>query len=190
MTGLVPGFHLAFQPHEGYWLVFDPKQPARSKPIMALPNEEVVLQVAGTWTVQLDPTVQPNLEHAIDIPAPWRAPEGIEHDLTLWETWAEVPPKFSGLLDYSKTVTLPECEGDLVLDLGEVNHFAEVWVNGTYVGAKLWPPHRFETTAFRPGTNEIRIRVGNLVNNNYDMASPSGLMGPVMLKRSPGSEGM
>ena len=181
---------LAFQPHEGYWLVFDPKQPWLLKPIMALPNEEVVLQVVGTWTVQLDLTVQPNLEHAIDIPAPWRAPEGIEHDLTLWETWAEVPPKFSGLLDYSKTVTLPECEGDLVLDLGEVNHFAEVWVNGTYVCAKLWPPHRFETTAFRPGTNEIRIRVGNLVNNNYDMASPSGLMGPVMLKRSPGSEGM
>ena len=128
---VVPGLQLAFQPHEAYWLVFDPKQPARSEPSMALPNEEVVLTIEGTWTVRIDTTVQPNLEHAIDIPASVTGPEGVEHDLTLWETWAEVPAKFSGLVDYTKTVTLQECEGALVLDLGKVNHFAEVWVNGT-----------------------------------------------------------
>jgi hypothetical protein len=73
------------------------------------------------------------------------------------------------------------------LGSGKVNHFAEVWVNGKHLGAKLWPPHKFQTDAFRPGRNEIRIRVGNLVNNNYGMASPSGLVGPVIVKTSMGS---
>ena len=173
---------LAFQPHEAYWLVFDPKQPVRSKPVMALPNEKVVLPIEGTWTVRMDPTVQPNLEHAVNIPDAWTAPAGVAHDLTLWDTWAEVPGNFSGLLDYTKTVTLPAFEGQLVLDLGKVHHFAEAWVNGKHVGAKLWPSHKFQTDAFRPGNNEIRIRVGNLVNNNYNMASASGLVGPVSLK--------
>ena len=137
---------LAFQPHEGYWLVFDPKQPAQSKPIMALPNEEVVLPVAGTWTVRIDPTVQPNLEHAIDIPAPWIAPEGVEHDLTLWETWAEMPAKFSGLLDYSKTVTLPKCAGDWVSGLGQGQPLCR--------GVGQWNLRRRETLAAPPIRNQ------------------------------------
>jgi hypothetical protein len=172
---------LAFQPHEAYWLVFDPQQPARTEPIMALPNEQTLLSIEGTWTVRIDPAVQPNLEYTVAIPTGWTG-TGVSHSLTLWETWAEMPAKFSGLLDYTKTVTLPAFTGELVLDLGKVNHFAEVWVNGQHVGAKLWPPHKFPTNAFHAGSNEIRIRVGNLVNNNYNMASPSGLVGPVIVK--------
>jgi hypothetical protein len=172
---------LAFQPHEAYWLVFDPQAPAKSTPIMALPNETTILSIEGTWTVRIDPAVQPNLEHAVTIPAGWTG-AGVSHALTLWETWAEMPAKFSGLLDYTKTVTLPAFTGELVVDLGQVNHVAEVWVNGQHVGAKLWPPHKFQTNAFHAGSNEIRIRVGNLVNNNYNMASPSGLAGPVVIK--------
>ena len=38
--------------------------------------------------------------------------------------------------------------------------------------------------AFGAGTNEILIRVGNLVNNNYGMATTSGLVGPVIVKTS------
>ena len=173
---------LAFQPHQAYWLVFDPQQSPRSKPVMALPIEQELLPVDGTWTVRMDPAVQPNLEHAVKIPEKWTAPAGVAHQLTLWDTWPEAPGNFSGLLDYTKTVTLPNFNGILVLDLGKVNHFAEVWVNGKHVGAKLWPPHKFQTDAFRPGNNEIRIQVGNLVNNNYNIASPSGLVGPVSLK--------
>ncbi len=51
------------------------------------------------------------------------------------------------------------------------------------VGAKLWPPHRFPTDAFKPGKNEIQIRVGNLVNNNYNKPTPSGLLGPVVVEK-------
>lgn len=176
---------LAFQPHEAYWLVFDPKKPALAAPVMALPAGKVLLQLAATgWQVRVDPAAQPNLQHAVAIPPALTAAAGVERDLTLWKTWSDLPPNFSGLVDYMQTIDLPDFKGELVLDLGTVNHFAEVWVNGKSIGAKLWPPHRFQTAAFRPGKNEIRIRVGNLVNLNYGMASPSGLLGPVTLRKA------
>jgi len=175
---------LAFQPHEAYWLVFDSEQQVQSKPIMALPAEKEVLAITGPWNVRVDTTVQPKLEHEVKLPEALTGAAGVAHEVTLWETWTELPTNFSGLVDYTKTITLPKTEGELILDLGTVNHFAEVWVNGKHVGAKLWPPHKFQTDAFRAGTNEIRIRVGNLVNNNYNMASPSGLVGPVIVKTS------
>lgn len=141
--------------------------------------------IEGMWTVRIDPR-SPKLEHAVKLPGSLTGSVGVAHDVTLWDTWKELPGNFSGLLDYTMTVTLPALEGQLVLDPGKVNHFAEVWVNGKHVGAKLWPPHTFQTDAFRPGSNEMRIRVGNLVNNNYKMASPSGLVGPVSVKTPTG----
>ncbi|MHB8970115.1 MAG: glycosylhydrolase-like jelly roll fold domain-containing protein [Pirellulaceae bacterium] len=175
---------LAFQPHEAFWLVLDPAQPVCSEPVLARPNEPVLLTVDGPWNVRVDQSDQPKLEHAVNLPAALTGPGGVAHDLTLWETWPELPGNFSGLVDYTKTVTLPATAGNLALtlDLGKVHHFAEVWVNGQHLGTRLWPPHVFRTDAWRPGANELRIRVGNLINNNYQMPSPSGLLGPVTVK--------
>lgn len=174
---------LAFQPHEAYWLVFDPQQPEKSAPVMALPDGKVLLQVAaGGWKIRVDPAAQPNLQHAVVLPPALTGAGGVERGLTPWETWSDLPKNFSGLVDYTQTVTLPDFQGELVLDLGTVNCVAEAWVNGKRIGAKLWPPHRFPTAAFRPGKNEIRIRIGNLINNNYNIPSPSGLLGPVTLQ--------
>lgn len=175
---------LAFQPHEAYWLVFDPQQKASSKSVMALPEGRVLRELAASgWNLRIDPAAQPNLQHPVNIPKALTDAGGVDRDLTLWETWSDLPGNFSGLVDYTQTITLPYFKGELVLDLGTVNHVAEVWVNGKRIGAKLWPPHRFTTDAFRPGKNEIRIRVGNLINNNYNMPSPSGLLGPVVVKK-------
>ena len=174
--------HLVFQPYEAYWLVFDRRQPARSAPRMAMAEEKVVLTVEGPWNVRVDTLSQPNLEHKVRVDSSMTRSAGTTHTLSLWETWKELPGNFSGLVDYTKSVDLPEFTGTLVVDLGKVDHFAEVWINGQHVGAKLWPSHKFQTDAFRPGSNEIRVRVGNLVNNNYGMASPSGLLGPVTVK--------
>lgn len=45
------------------------------------------------------------------------------------------------------------------------------------------PPHTFDITdALRPGDNEIRVRVANLVNNNYGERRESGLLGPVTIR--------
>ena len=71
----------------------------------------------------------------------------------------------------------------MVLDLGKVCHAAEVWVNGQSVGARLWGPYVFDVSkALRPGMNELRIRVANLINNSYGDKQESGLLGPVTLQ--------
>jgi len=89
-----------------------------------------------------------------------------------------------GLLDYTKTVTFAAPAPDLRLDLGRVCHVAEVWVNGESCGARLWGPHVFVVgPALKPGANEVRVRVGNLINNTYGEPAESGLLGPVRLVR-------
>lgn len=72
----------------------------------------------------------------------------------------------------------------MVLDLGRVCHTAEVWVNGKPVGARLWGPYVYDVgKALRPGANEIRVRVANLINNSYDDLQESGLFGPVTVRQ-------
>jgi hypothetical protein len=139
--------------------------------------------VKGEWNIRLDGSVQPEIEHKVEIPEILKG-AGINRTLTLWEKWSELPENFSGHIDYTKTIELPEFEGELQLDLGKVYHCAEVWINGTRAGAKLWPPHKFTTNLFKPGKNEIMIRAGNLVNNNYGIYAPSGLLGPVTILTS------
>jgi len=92
--------------------------------------------------------------------------------------------KFSGLMDYSRTVVVAEAEGKILLDLGRVCHAAEVWVNGKDCGARLWGPHVFDVSgALRPGSNQIKVRVANLINNSYGDLQESGLLGPVRILR-------
>ncbi|MEI6604847.1 MAG: discoidin domain-containing protein, partial [Verrucomicrobiota bacterium] len=44
-------------------------------------------------------------------------------------------------------------------------------------------PYVFDiSTALRPGKNEIRVRVANLINNSYGDRQESGLFGPVVLR--------
>ena len=70
----------------------------------------------------------------------------------------------------------------MMLDLGEVNVAATVWMNESKVGDRLWPPYRFDIShVVRRGTNIIKIQVGNLLNNCYGDNRVSGLLGPVRL---------
>lgn len=48
------------------------------------------------------------------------------------------------------------------LDLGQVGVACEVWLNGQWLGERVWRPYSFEITEFaRPGSNQLRIRVCN-----------------------------
>ncbi len=175
------GISLTFEPHEAYWLVIDPD----GKPGEAIDRPEfdkILLNVEGEWNITIDETVQPEIEHKVEIPEILTG-AGINRTLTLWDQWKELPGIFSGHIDYTKTIELPEFDGELQLDLGSVYHCAEVWINGRRAGAKLWPPHKLTTDLFKSGKNEIVIRVGNLVNINYGMSSPSGLLGPVTIMK-------
>ena len=54
----------------------------------------------------------------------------------------------------------------LVLDLGKVDYFAEIWVNDSLVTFRPWPPFRSDITGYlHPGTNKISIVVANLLAN-------------------------
>jgi hypothetical protein len=171
---------LVFKPYEAFWLVFDPRHPALTGPPERKPEFEAVATIEGPWTVSFDPAIQPVMEFPSVPPAAFA--KGVVKPLEDWSAWGL--KEFSGLLDYARSVTVDKPEDDLRLDLGRVAHVAEVWVNGRSCGARLWGPHVFEIgAALRPGPNEIRVRVANLINNSYGEFADSGLFGPVRIVR-------
>jgi len=171
---------LVFKPYEAYWLVFDPQGKSSGVPAERKPEIEVVAAIEGPWKVSYDPAVQPEMEFPRTPPAEFA--QGVEKPLQDWSAWGL--ENFSGLLDYSKAITMENPEKTMSLDLGKICHVAEVWVNGTNCGSRLWGPHVFEIgEALHPGQNEIRVRVANLINNSYGEATESGLMGPVRVVR-------
>jgi hypothetical protein len=171
---------LVFKPYEAYWLVFDPNERAAGGAFERRPEVEVIAAVEGAWKVSWDAKIQPVMEFPMTPPAEFVS--GTEKPLEDWQAWGL--QKFSGLLDYTKTVTVDRPDPGIELDLGKVCHVAEVWVNGRNCGARLWGPHVFAVgKALRPGPNEIRIRIANLINNSYGESAESGLLGPVRLVR-------
>ncbi len=89
-------------------------------------------------------------------------------ELDLWEDYGL--DWYSGRCVYSKEFVVADeyLAGDtkLVLDLGQVNYFVEVWVNDKLVGYKIWPPYEFEIQDFvKPGGNSISLVVANLITN-------------------------
>lgn len=77
---------------------------------------------------------------------------------------------YSGRALYTKKVTVPASyvneHTKLSMDLGQVNYFAEVWVNGRLVSYHPWPPFRTDITAYvHPGENEVAVVVADLLAN-------------------------
>jgi hypothetical protein len=148
----------------------------------------------------------------VNFPPNWGAPAQITLDsLSSWTKSSDTGVKFfSGTATYSKDIEVSadwlHAGGSVVLDLGAVEEIAEVSVNGKPVGGVLWkPPFQADvTTALKPGTNHLEIRVTNLWPNRmigdeqpgvqktytftdmkfYKADSPlidSGLLGPVTI---------
>lgn len=93
--------------------------------------------------------------------------------------WHELGlPHYSGGVRYSKEVSLP---GDPIqgkrtyVDLGRVRGTAEVIVNGTNCGTRIWHPYRYDiTAAVKAGSNQIEVRVFNTLGPHFDVGHPSG----------------
>jgi hypothetical protein len=171
---------LVFKPYEAFWLVFDPKAAGHAGPLERKPEIEIVATIEGPWKVVFDPVTQPKMEFPTVPPAEFA--QGVEKPLEDWSAWGL--KRFSGLLDYSKTIMIEAPEKGMSLDLGKVGHAAEVWVNGKSCGSRLWGPHVFDIgEALHLGENEIRVRVANLINNSYGEFAESGLFGPVRIVR-------
>ncbi|MCF7975983.1 MAG: hypothetical protein K9N55_19355, partial [Phycisphaerae bacterium] len=172
--------NLTFGPYEAYWLVFDPAD-TREQPVESQRTAtRTITQINGPWTVQIDRSGQPPLEHEPTIPDALLAP--VQRPLEEWKLWGL--KRFSGYIYYTKSIELDRGEGKVTLDLGRVCHLAEVWINHANAGSRLWPPFTFDISQHvKPGTNTIQVRVGNLTHNNYDQNAESGLFGPVRVIR-------
>jgi hypothetical protein len=102
---------------------------------------------------------------------------------------------YSGGAIYAKKVKLNanQLKGKVLLDLGQLNSTAEVFVNGKPAGTRLGRPYQFDiTNLLREGENRIEVRIYNTLANHYSIGYPtryvykgqtvSGLLGPVKLK--------
>jgi hypothetical protein len=101
-------------------------------------------------------------------------------------SWTDLDPAYSGSAWYEKDfdVTAATLAGrKWTLDLGEVHEVAEVEVNGSGLGSRLWAPYRLDVTAvLKPGRNRVRVRVTNTGANARGEVITSGLLGPVSLR--------
>ncbi len=119
------------------------------------------------------PTVERTLSNLINITGP------------------DMYPHFGGYMKYSMTFSyIPEGKTRPVIDLGYVGETAEVYVNGSKVGEKFFPPYQFDISgAVHTGENNLEVIVTNHLGyeqrdlcSKYMVMEPSGLLGPVKLK--------
>ena len=88
--------------------------------------------------------------------------------LQSWSKWNL--PWYCGRVLYRTEVKIPEPDSGQrwFLDLGHVQHYAEVWLNGKLVGTLLWPPYRIELTQhLKKDKNELVLVVSNSLANRF-----------------------
>lgn len=187
---------LEFAPRQSFFIVFR-KPAASAHPSRArnFPRLQTVKRLRGSWEVSFDPK--------------WDGPSRVVFKKLT--DWTERPEEgiryYSGTAAYRKSFEVPaNAAGQrLFLDLGVVNHLANVRVNGHDLGV-IWtaPWHTEITHAIKLGSNLLEIDVVNLWPNrligdaklpagkrftlsnltakpNWEL-QPSGLLGPVTLR--------
>ena len=114
---------------------------------------------------------------------------GILAPLTLYTRPTTIPLKpwseigydwYSGTARYERTfeLTAAQAEARVILSLGEVNHHAQVAVNGHKVGVRLWPPYDFDLSgSVQKGSNSVRVRVSNLLASEMRWKRDENTMG-------------
>ena len=160
---------LHLDPFGSIFVVFREKATSPSRTLPRSVSMELTT-VNGPWEVRFPPN--------------WGAPPSIKLDsLISWTNSADSGVKyFSGTATYRKDVqALPEwfqSSGKVFLDLGKVKDIAEVVVNGHRVDQILWkPPYAVDvTSALKPGTNHLEIKVTNLWTNRVIGDHQSGAM--------------
>ncbi len=189
-----------FEPYQAYWLVFEADTPPLPPGKTGTCQWDRMKTLDGPWQIRIDKSVQPPLA-APQIIAPTELLEedGACRELDSWLEWGL--DKFSGFVEYHKSFELDDSRSQIRLDLGDVKHTVEVWVNDQPIGYRLWPPFRFDISdAVKKGENHLHIRVGNLLCNAmrqyaanesdsiWGWKAPeaddfdAGLFGPVIIK--------
>jgi hypothetical protein len=99
---------------------------------------------------------------------------------------------YSGRVLYRKTLNVDGRFKRAWLDLGQVQHYVEVFVNGRFIDTLLWPPYELDITKYlKEGKNELVLVTANSIANQFAWdvwgtrgsarAEPSGILGPAYL---------
>jgi len=163
------------------------------------PEYNHILTIDSEWQVDFQ-----NKETGPKTPVTFKA-------LTDWSISENEKIKFySGTAVYETSFTMKSIpnEGELFINLGNVNVMAKVSINGTEIGGTWIAPYRLKATGhLRKGTNEIEIEVVNQWRNQLikdkqqpeeerytwhlvddinagEEPHPSGLSGPVTIEKA------
>jgi hypothetical protein len=109
------------------------------------------------------------------------------------KSWEELDFGFySGRVLYRKAINVEGRFKRAWLDLGQVQHYVEVFVNGRFIDTLLWPPYELDVTEYlKEGRNELVLVTANSIANRFAWdvwgtrgsakAEPSGILGPAYL---------
>lgn len=94
-------------------------------------------------------------------------PEPVETDhLLSWTKLAGTAGEnFAGTARYSTTIDVPEHDGAVWLDLGQVADSARVFLNGRELGVLIGPPFEIELDRVKSGENQLNVEVTNVAAN-------------------------
>ena len=166
-----------FQPNEAFFVLIDeePNLPEAGGVRPDAGSLSVAAALNGPWTLTLD-RGDTHPMRMRDMPEHPRFEElAAERTVTALEPWEEIGLEgFSGGGTYEADLEwdgrVPGLQASagqaLFLDLGEVGVAAEVFVNDTSCGVRLWKPYLYRISdALRKGANRLRIRVANTLAN-------------------------
>lgn len=130
-------------------------QVRKGSQLVASPPEP--LAISGPWRLVVQGVRFPPRELRLDRLIDWTERDDLRY--------------FSGTGTYETEVEVPEQlvqpDLELVLELGAVGHVAEVFWNQRHVGVCWMQPYRLVVTPHaRPGRNQLRVRVTNLLINH------------------------
>ena len=109
------------------------------------------------------------------------------------KSWQELGFGFySGRVLYRKEINVEGRFKRAWLDLGQVQHYVEVFINGRFIDTLLWPPYELDVTKYlKEGKNELVLVAANSISNRFAWdvwgtrgsarAEPSGILGPAYL---------
>jgi hypothetical protein len=90
-------------------------------------------------------------------------------ELAAIKPWSELGLAwYTGRAAYHTRIELPAAPTAALLDLGQVEHYVEIWVNQKLAGIRLWHPYSLDIAKLlHKGTNEICLIVSNSVANRF-----------------------
>ncbi|MDR0725151.1 MAG: hypothetical protein LBF59_03970 [Prevotellaceae bacterium] len=107
--------------------------------------------------------------------APFKFTTGVAENRELASWYSYGLQQYTGFLEYETSIIIEDTSSEIFVDLGETKYIAEVFVNDRSVGARLWPPFKFDISgAVKQGENKIKIRTGNLIAGKMWMKDDMG----------------